>query len=567
MSRAASTETGRSALLWTLIATCSLVLGVPILFILLSGFRGPAEFLPFEANASWTLSNFVSFYLDQRLYREVLPNTLLFAFGSLIPAAALAIFLAWVFERIDSRQRTIIQILILAPLALPAPAIALSWIRLLGPNAGLINEMLKAITGSSVAPLNIFSMPGLIWCQTLAAVPVCYLLLAPAIRAVRIDLEESAYVCGAKPGSTFLRVGLPLASRSLIGPLLILSIASLEQVDLPYILGPTANITVYGTRILEDLLSPHGLPNLGAISAAATSILALSLVGILIHGRLSNYTRPSGVSTRRQSGTRHTRSRLHAVACAALLFYLIAALLLPLCVLLIDSLGILNRHHAISNGWVEIWRDSRFWRALWNTFIVATLSALVGSGIGTSIAVCAYGGKNRLGRALDMFSTSSVAIPPIIVALGASMIFLSIPVGIYGTIGLLVFAYSYRIAVATRMVDGFLSQIGPSAQESARMCGASWGRTQTTIVIPMVRPSIIASGAFLFVVGVKEFTIPLLLYSPDNVVLSVMLLQMNQAGLPSSAAATSLLMTTLALVGIVVLAVADSRISSLQRIP
>jgi ABC-type Fe3+ transport system permease subunit len=55
----------------------------------------------------------------------------------------------------------------------------------------------------------------------------------------------------------------------------------------------------------------------------------------------------------------------------------------------------------------------------------------------------------------------------------------------------------------------------------------------------------------------KEFTIPLMLYSPDNVVLSVLLLQLHQAGSSAAAAATGLVMTALGMLGVAGLMFAD----------
>jgi iron(III) transport system permease protein len=50
-------------------------------------------------------------------------------------------------------------------------------------------------------------------------------------------------------------------------------------------------------------------------------------------------------------------------------------------------------------------------------------------------------------------------------------------------------------------------------------------------------PALSAGFILLFIVGVREFTIPLVLYSQDNVVLSVLLWQLFQSGQPAPSAA------------------------------
>ena len=50
-------------------------------------------------------------------------------------------------------------------------------------------------------------------------------------------------------------------------------------------------------------------------------------------------------------------------------------------------------------------------------------------------------------------------------------------------------------------------------------------------------PALSAGFILLFIVGVREFTMPLVLYSQDNVVLSVLLWQLFQSGQPALSAA------------------------------
>jgi len=57
------------------------------------------------------------------------------------------------------------------------------------------------------------------------------------------------------------------------------------------------------------------------------------------------------------------------------------------------------------------------------------------------------------------------------------------------------------------------------------------------VLIPLMLPALSAGFILLFIVGVREFTMPLVLYSQDNVVLSVLLWQLFQSGQPALSAA------------------------------
>jgi iron(III) transport system permease protein len=417
--------------------------------------------------------------------------------------------------------------------------------------------------GAESGPLNIFSMTGLIWCQGIAAVPVAYLLLAPAVRMVRRELEEAAYASGATPAGTFLRIGLPAMAPALAGPMLIMFLVAMEQVDFPYILGATAGINVLGTRMLWEVTSPAGLPNMGGTAALALLILAIAIAGLVACDRL---TRVMPGDRRGSSGQRMDRSwhPQWVVRLMRCLFcgYVLVAVLLPLGILVIDSAGFLTGAASPAGecclaGFQHIAGDGRFWKGMANTMIVAVCSAGIATLIGLWIAICSANSRSRLGGILDRISVSSVGIPAMLVAFGAAVTFLSLPVGLYGTVGLLIVAYSYRIALSARMAKAGLTQVGSNLQEAAGVAGARWIRVQTKVVLPLVAPSVVASAALLFVVGMKEFTIPLMLYSPDNVVLSVLLLQLHQAGSSAAAAATGLVMTALGMLGVAGLMFAD----------
>jgi iron(III) transport system permease protein len=545
------------------------VLGIPLSFLLFASLRGPPEFLPIEDGARWTLENFRYVYQDSALYSDIIPNTLIFAAGSVALSSTIALALAWYVERTSLRRPVLTRLLILAPMALPTPALAVAWIRLLGPNAGWINESARTALdlGMDSGPFNIFSMTGLIWCQGIAGVPVAYLLMAPAVRSVSCAMEDSAYAGGATPGKAFLRIGVPMMLPSLAGPVLIMALIALEQVDFPYILGPTAGINVLGTRMLWEVTSPIGLPNMGGTAALALLVLVLAIAGLSASNRLIQARHGPDALLVQRGHRMWLPPWMAGLMRTLLLGYVAVAALLPLAVLLVTSLGPTGETSAssgvkcCSEGFGYIFNDGRFWSATVNTVLVATCSAAIATLIGVGIALCSSESQAGLARMLDRFSVSSVGVPSLLAAFGVAIAFLSFPIGIYGTVGILIVAYSYRIALSTRMAKAGLSQIGPGLREAASVSGARWLRTQTRIILPLLAPGIVSSATLLFILGIKEFTIPLMLYSPENVVLSVLLLQLQQAGNTAAAAATGVVMTVLAMLGIAGLMYADHRLA------
>ena len=137
----------------------------------------------------------------------------------------------------------------------------------------------------------------------------------------------------------------------------------------------------------------------------------------------------------------------------------------------------------------------------------------------------------------DRGAILSLGIPAVIAGLASMLLYLSMPISIYGTVLALVLAYSYRMAVSTRLTRAALMQIHAELEEASSVAGGQWLTTIRRVVLPLLRPSLVASFILLFIIGFREFTIPTILQSPDNTVLSVMMWQAFQGGKTTQAAA------------------------------
>src|SRR5262245_19738404 len=179
------------------------LIAVPLPMLLFAAFRGPADFLPFEPGARWTLEHIHALVTDPVIYTRILPDTFVFVAGTVIVVFAIAFGLAWLVERTDLPGREVCFGLILFPLLVPTPVLAIAWSFLLGPNAGWLTHLVRAAFGlESSGPINIFSMGGLILCQALASTPFVFLLLTAALRAMDPALEEASGASGATPLTT-----------------------------------------------------------------------------------------------------------------------------------------------------------------------------------------------------------------------------------------------------------------------------------------------------------------------------------------------------------------------------
>jgi iron(III) transport system permease protein len=542
-------DLGAKLVLGTGAVLAAYLIAAPLGMLLLAAFRGPADLLPFEPGARWTLEHFSAIYSDSVLYRRVLPDTLTFVMCSVALTFVIAFTLAWLVERTDLPWRNLWFSLILFPLLVPAVVLAAAWIFLFGPNAGWANVWLRGLLGlQGNGPANIFSMPGLIVCQALASVPFVFLLLGPPLRSMNPALEEASTSSGASAATTFLRVTLPVLLPGLLAPLILAMLITLEQIELPLIIGLPAQINVFSYRIWYELNPASGLPNYGGAAAVAVPFLALGMLLLRAYNlairRASSYVTVTGKAWRQ---TRLPLGRWRLPALAFVIAYVAAAAILPALVLLwtgffgyatpsIDSLAkfSLNAYRALLG-------NRLFWLGLRNTALVAFLSALIITALGGILAWIIVRTDFKGRRIIDFVSFMSLGIPSVIAGLGIMLLYLSVPVGIYGTVWILVLGYSYRLAVTTRISRAGLMQIHRELEEASSTSGARWLATQRHIVLPLLLPTLASGFILLFITGVREFTMGLVLYSQDNVVLSVLLWRMLESGDSAPAAALSTL--------------------------
>jgi iron(III) transport system permease protein len=535
------------------VAVCLIV--VPLGMLLFTAFRGPADALPFEPQARFTLEHIRNFYSDPILYRRIIPDTLVFAAGTVALTFAMAFTLAWLVERTDLPGREAWFSLVLFPLLVPTPVLAVAWIFLAGPNAGWLNAGLRSLFGfEGPGPIDIFTMPGLIVCQSLASTPFVFLLLTATLRSMNPSFEEASAASGASPTTTFRRITLPVLLPGILAPLVLVLLITLEQFDLPLMIGLPAKIVVFSYRILFDLNPADALPNYGAAAAVALPFLALGMLLLFFYNRLirraDSFVTVTGKAYR-QRRLPLGRWRWPALVFAA--FYVAMAAVVPALVLVWTSFfgyappSAEALERASFDSYRTLFAEPAFWRGLGNTFVVAGVSALVVTTVGALLGWIIVRTRFKGRHILDFLSFMSVGIPSVIAGLGVMLVYLTLPIGIYGTIWILVIAYSYRIAVTTRIARAGLMQIHRELEEASAASGARWFATQWRIVLPLLRPALISAFVFLFIVGVREFTMALVLFSQENVVLSVVLWRLFQSGQAAPAAALATIIIVLVL--------------------
>jgi iron(III) transport system permease protein len=522
---------------WLIIGLCvalTVYLGmVPLAFLLWQSFFTPQSA---AKAAEFTLGNYRQAYGSAETW-VLFWNSLQFATGTAILAFLLGTLLAWMNERTNTPFKALFFALSLIPLVIPGILFTVSWILLGSPKIGLINLALQKLFGTDAVFINVYSMWGMIWVDALHYSPMAFLLMTAAFRAMDPALEESAVMSGASVWQVVRKVTLPLVWPAIFATLLILFVRAIESFEVPALLGLPVGIQVFTSAIYQAV---HRYPSqIGLASSYAVTLLLLTTVGVYFQSVLSS--RGNKYATMTGKGFRPRQIDLgpwRYLAVAVFLLYFLFIVVLPFAVLLWSSFQkfySVPSMEAIQRMTLEPYRTvfshPGLWRSVWNSLLLAlgcaTLIMLV-----TSV-ICWIVVKTKLpGRwLLDNIASLPMVFPGIVLGLSIMILYLYFPIGVYGTIWILLIAYVTRfLPYGLRYNTTSMLQIHKELEESAAMSGASWATTFRRIILPLLKPGLVAGWIYIMIVSIRELSSSILLYSPGNEVLSILIWELWENG-------------------------------------
>jgi iron(III) transport system permease protein len=480
------------------------------------------------------LGGFERAYGDDRILGLV-GNSLWFAVGSAALSLAVGTALAYLNVRTDVPFKSLFFAASIIPLIIPGILYTISWILLASPDIGLLNKVLEPVFGPAL--FDIFSMWGMIWVEGLHLSPIVFLLMVAAFRSMDPSLEESALMSGASRWRVFRKVTVPLVRPAIVASVLIMTVRSLESFEVPALLGLQNNIYVFTSRIYFVLRSYP--PDLAAAGALAVGLLVLALIGVALSkivGRSAkNYQTVTGKGFRPRP---MELGKWRPVMGAAIVLYFLLTVVAPLLVLLYTST--LKFYVAPSWGVFKTMTLENY-RELFD--MPQALTALKNSvflGVGAATLVMAFMAiaawmvvRSRIpGRSVvDQLAFVPLVIPGLVLGLALSFVYLRSPIPIYGTLFILLIAYCTRyMPYGMQYAVTSMQQISGELEESAQVSGASWWQTFRRVLLPLLAPGLVAGWVYILVVSFRELSSSILLYSPGNEVLSIMIFEQFENG-------------------------------------
>jgi len=470
---------------------------------------------------------------------NALANSALYAAATATLVLGIGGFLAWLVERTDSSVRRLTDLFTLAPILMPSVLLISGWILLLGPKSGMVNLIARDWFGRTDPVLDIYSFWGMVWVGTLQELPLAFLWLWPAFRAMNPDLEEAGRAAGASFGTVMRRITLPILRPTILGAWIIFFIYSLGALSVPLLIGLPAKIFLYSTEIY---LAYRRVPSDLNI-ASAYSILFLLVTFISIWA----YRRATADSTRFVTVTGKAyrprliqlgRWQILVTALAVVLLLLIAGL--PLFVLVWNAF--LPYPQAPSIASIKLLTTRNFAaaldygpaiRAVGNSVMLGLAAGVVSTVLGGLIAWCAL--RLTIARRwialVDQLATAPLAIPGMIFGVGLAWLYLVLPVPIYGSLWILLLAYvAIHLPFAVRICSSGLTQLHPELEEAGAVAGAGWFARLWRIVLRLAAPTLMASLLYVALRSFREYAASIFLTAPGTEVFAVLVLDMWEGG-------------------------------------
>ncbi len=530
---------------WWAQAAILLLLGYLILFpsvvLMLESVRG--------AGGRWTAAWYVQVYSSAGNY-QALVNSLILGVGSAAFATLLGTLLAWIVVRTDTPCRGVLEVAALVPFICPPFIGALAWTLLGSPNTGLLNQWSRTLFGIERL-VNMYSLGGIVLVIGLYTAPFVLLIVGGALRSMDASMEEASVMAGAGQTATTALITLPMVAPAILAGAFLAFVLSLEQFGVPAVLGLPARIPVLTTKIWTTISEYP--PQYGQGAALCVVLLLLTVLGVLLQRRLLQRRRFTTVSGK---GARPRVVRLGPfrwVAAGLGLGYLMAAMVLPMGVLVLASVrSVWTQHFAWSQLTLHNYRYilteyplSRL--AMANSILLGAGGATLGIFLAAVVSFLALRARLPGHLALEQLAMLPLAFPGTVLAYGMLRAWIQPPLVLYGTMWILLAAYIGRyLPYGVQSTSSTLAQIHPELEESSLMSGASWPATFRNITLPLLRLGVLAGWILLFVSFLRELSASVLLYTPKQVVLSVALFDLWASGDIGYLASLSVLMIVIA---------------------
>ena len=479
----------------------------------------------------YSLAVFASKFFDDRLWGlgclwgarcGAAWNSLFLAIIVGATTTSLGLSFALVVSRSGFRFKRGLRMLTVLPIITPPFVIGLALILLFGLS-GTVTVLFAEVFGTQPTRW-LYGLPGVLIAQTLAYTPIAFLVLIGVVEGVSPSMEEAAQTLRANTWQTFRTVSLPLMRPGLANAFLLGFIESMADFGNPLVLG--GNFDVLSTEIFFAIVGAQYDQGRAAVLAMVLLFFTLSAFYVqrMWLGR-KGYTTVTGKG---DAGVHPLMPRRLAVPVmvvagiwGAFTVTVYGMIVYGSFVELWGVRNTLTLKHYITAFSIRFnehglhWSGSA-WDSFWTTIQIAAVAAPLTAAVGLITAYLltrqTFAGKN----AFEFGTMLSFAIPGTVIGVSYILAFNVPPIEITGTGIILVVSFIFRnMPVGVRAGIASMSQLDKSLDESSLTLGANSWQTFRRVILPLLRPAILAALVFSFVRAMTAISAVIFLVSAE----------------------------------------------------
>jgi iron(III) transport system permease protein len=407
---------------------------------------------------------------------------------------------------------------LLYPYIVPPFITAIGWVVLANPKVGLLTSWIPGI--------NIYTMEGLVFVETLYWYTYVLLNVMNVLENMDGSLEESARMCGAGPVRIFRTVTLPLLTPTLVASGLIVFLCTISSFGVPAIIGNPGKVYVLTTTIISLIRS-----------AELNQAMTLSLPVIVFAFGLIYFSETwfgkKAYATLTGKHNRKLEINLRAWRWPVLIAFLafaFMAIVLPCGTIFLNSLLphygkwdvfydlsglgsgdglslVLAYFKRLFANYIVVLSGPIYLESIKNSFGLAFGGAILLTVLSFFIAYFKEKTRYRFTKLLSTLSTLPYATPGTVLALAIYSSFIG-----YDPLPLLMLAYVAKyLSHGVKVMAPAIINVDKSLEEAALMCGAKWGRTLTSVWLPLLKGTISTSIFLMAAPLFSELTMSVLL--------------------------------------------------------
>ncbi len=413
-----------------------------------------------------------------------------------------------------------LRLLTVLPIITPPFVIGLALTMMMG-RSGFVTEAIEWATGLELGRW-LYGLTGIWIAQMLSFTPISFLVLIGVVEGVSPSMEEASQTLRADRWRTFRRVSLPLMAPGLANAFLIGFIESMADFGNPLVLGGSHG--VLSTEIFFAVVGAQTDPSRAAV--LATVLLGFTLSAFLAQRLWLSGRNFATVGGKGDGGRHAALPRGVAVpVIGVVVFWGLFTISVYGMILFGGFVKIWGLDHSLtlqhySEGFSVIWRDGGLawtgvaWDSFWTTMKIALIAAPLTAAVGLMTAWLIVR-QNFAGKAAFEFALMmSFAIPGTVIGISYIMAFNLPPIQMTGTALILIFCFVFRnMPVGVRGGVAAMAQLDPSLDEASLTLGASSPRTLRRVILPLLRPAILAALVYSFVRAITSISAVIFLVS------------------------------------------------------